>query len=352
MLKSKKSLLLIAVFIVVLFFVVLIVINCSVNKNYQPDSDRGFYRSEYLLYSNGKLTVRNPDDITFDTYNLDDNKKTTVKCSDASGYYTEAIGAYIIYNDNGLTVFDGNTNTAQNVTTSYDRFVLDYYSIFYTNDGNLYRYDINSDCNSLIAEKLSDKVKSMYVKNDYLYIFHEKNHCYAVTAFDTKTNTQTGNFEINNGISDYYDYQDLSVRISDEQIIAHKAPFSYDDIYFYNFDGSKFINEKYNKLYESIHPTLEHSVYNGKYMYYILRDRTDSIVYDKTISNGDNGLYCANIETGEIKKLSDECEFDDILVTDNYIYCYKINYLIPKSVIYAKDFTTGYKIIQIPIRWC
>ena len=36
-------------------------------------------------------------------------------------------------------------------------------------------------------------------------------------------------------------------------------------------------------------------------------------------------------------------------MTDNYVYCYKINYFIPKSILYVKDLTVGYELTQIPI---
>ncbi|WP_337809305.1 hypothetical protein [Ruminococcus sp.] len=58
-------------------------------------------------------------------------------------------------------------------------------------------------------------------------------------------------------------------------------------------------------------------------------------------------MWEVDIETGTKKKLSDECVFDDLLATENYLYCYRKDYLLPRGM--ANDWYKGYSLKQIPI---
>ena len=43
----------------------------------------------------------------------------------------------------------------------------------------------------------------------------------------------------------------------------------------------------------------------------------------------------------------EECVFDDLLATNNYVYCYRKDYVLPRGM--ANSWVKGYEITQIPI---
>ena len=81
---------------------------------------------------------------------------------------------------------------------------------------------------------------------------------------------------------------------------------------------------------------------------FIFRLKSQSgIIVRTTVEDENNGLWEVDIETGTKKKLSDECVFDDLLATENYLYCYRIDYLLPRGMANARY--KGYILKQIPI---
>ena len=75
--------------------------------------------------------------------------------------------------------------------------------------------------------------------------------------------------------------------------------------------------------------------------------RSEWNIVRTTVEDENNGLWEVDIETGTKKKLSDECVFDDLLATENYLYCYRKDYLLPRGM--ANDWYKGYSLKQIPI---
>ena len=58
--KYKKKLLLISV-ILSLVIVILLLTFYNSGDNFKPDSDHSFYKSEYMVYSDGMITIKNPN---------------------------------------------------------------------------------------------------------------------------------------------------------------------------------------------------------------------------------------------------------------------------------------------------
>ena len=183
-------------------------------------------------------------------------------------------------------------------------------------------------------------------------MYYNDNHFRKINIYD-ENNKLISDFKLHSDPLDFHDFDDVYIDLIKEQIIVYPGPGENTEVLFYTFNGEKYQNEYFNYYFNntirSVDRSVDHSCFQGKYVAYSLRKSKATVIYDKTIRSQDNGLYIGNLETGETKKLSEKCEFDDILVTDNYVYCYKINYFIPKSTLYVKDLTVGYELTQIPI---
>ena len=119
--KYKKKLLLISV-ILSLIIVILLLTFYNSGDNFKPDSDHSFYKSEYMVYSDGMITIKNPNNYEFDIYKLGESKQS-YKCkelSDISKYAAEAKGNYVIYDDQGLTIYDNGKKSEHLIANNYD----------------------------------------------------------------------------------------------------------------------------------------------------------------------------------------------------------------------------------------
>ena len=60
-----------------------------------------------------------------------------------------------------------------------------------------------------------------------------------------------------------------------------------------------------------------------------------------------NAIFTALIAYYQINEFFIFDIFDDLLATENYLYCYRIDYLLPRGM--ANDWYKGYSLKQIPI---
>ena len=76
--KYKKKLLLISV-ILSLIIVILLLTFYNSGDNFKSDSDHSFHKSEYMVYPDGMITIKNPNNYEFDIYKLGESKHS-YKC--------------------------------------------------------------------------------------------------------------------------------------------------------------------------------------------------------------------------------------------------------------------------------
>lgn len=351
--KYKKKLLLISV-ILSLIIVILLLTFYNSGDNFKPDSDHSFYKSEYMVYSDGMITIKNPNNYEFDIYKLGESKHS-YKCkelSDISKYAAEAKGNYVIYDDQGLTIYDNGKKSEHLIANNYDISELGNNCVYYTKNNQIYCYNILNEDTCIINDVPYEDINSLVFADKYLLVYYNDNHFRKINIYD-ENNKLISDFKLHSDSLDFHDFDDVYIDLIKEQIIVYPGRGENTEVLFYTFNGEKYQNEYFNYYFNntirSVDRSVDHSCFQGKYVAYSLRESKANVIYDKTIRSQDNGLYIENLETGETKKLSEKCEFDDILVTDNYVYCYKINYFIPKSILYVKDLTVGYELTQIPI---
>ena len=326
--KKKKTIVVIVSLLSVIIIVFVLVKCLNTNKVYYADDDNGYYTGEYLCYNNGTVTVYSHLDKYADTYNLSENTKTRTDLSVAEFgdtiYFKRLYGNKVVYKKDYLYVYDIENNTDECIFKDVHGVALGRNSLaffdFYNDKwfNRLWSYDVDNNRTEIIEEFGHQQLLEMEVQNDYLYILREKDYYYYITVFNLLTKEKEADIAINNGYEDWDDYMSggLAIIPNGDKIYFVKNGI-FKKIYQYDFSGRK--EEK--RFFEEDLSSLKLFTVNGDYIYY-------------TISHGkERGLHKKNINTGEITKLSDKCDFDEIIATENYVYCYKSRDLIPESII-------------------
>ena len=337
-LKSKKLAVLILL-AVLLFSVGLKLI--FFNTSYSADSDTGFYQSEYMTYDNGILKVKSPNAKSVDVFDLKNNvSKNTVypKTSlDNNNYYI--YNNRIVYKSSWILYvsdIDGNNKKILSEIFSKLEF-YEQYAIYYEVDGNLVFYNIETDTKTTVYCGFEDKKLCMFCDNDKIYLIEEWLIEYVIKIFDIPTQEKLGDFTIRKKDTEesfgYIPYGD--------KLILNDTESGY---YFYDFDGNF---EEFKEI-TGVPFIIEPDFINGDYLYVAGTYKLEHVLFDVVVDYEHNGVYQYNYMNHDYRKLSDKCNFHDIIATDNYVYCYRINYFFPGNFL-KLNFVTGYDLVQIPI---
>lgn len=102
---------------------------------------------------------------------------------------------------------------------------------------------------------------------------------------------------------------------------------------------------------EGNYPTIRHAdikfiTSNNDCVYYI-SEKTESAIIRKTVESSYNGIWKLEVGSDKPTKIADECDCDEILATKNFLYCYTINYILPRGI--ANSWVKGYLINQLAI---
>lgn len=329
----------------------------SKNNNFSADADTGFYSGRCMTYNNGILTVKDPNYGYVDTYDLRENKKSKTDIPMQEIYHNYVkYGTKIAYVDTVaervsreevmsgfkdrvyLYIYDTEDKSEKEVFDNCKSIVFCKNSVAYSDEEqNILLYCVDSGETELLCEKFDGKIADASAMNDYLYIISERGSKTFITIFSVTTKNQTAEIEIEENLKDYI------IIPNDEQIVVHPVG-NFRDLRFYDFSGNKTVSDlSHSDLLPS-----ELNVFNKDYQYNSVRRKETSIFYDRTLFSPTNGLYQTNNITGETVKLSDKCYFEEILATDNYVYCCEIDYVISQGII-KTDISTGYTLLQIPV---
>ncbi len=372
---KKKLLISITIIALIVCIITGFVIFNSNNKALLSDSDTGFYTSEYMTYNNGILTVKNPSNNTYDIYNLSENKKETVS-SDKFGSFNSVgfYGTKTVYSQRNkvlldpqilvdgstlkhhstLYIHDSKTNKDEiiNKTCVHIAFCKD--KVAFTDENqNIYIYDVLTNKTELICEQFDKEITGFKTTNDCVVVFstREKIDSYT-TVFDINTGEKLSEFLIEEKNTDFY------VELYNNKILVKKYG-KFETLKINNFAYSIKDNNKYsfydlkgNQL-NSTRPDFISvgegtGTFNSDYFYYNNRAVDSDILHERTVAHPHNGLYKTNLITNETEKISDECEFDCLLATENYLYCFTTKYTFPQEIL-KLDQESGYTIKQIKI---
>lgn len=349
--KTKKYMIITVAAVLTVTLITLVILNLTGSNKFLPDSDSGYYTSTYLTYCDGKI-YEHYDHNKTNVYDISANEKHTVDTDFLSDdvYKKILIDDMIVYcdEDNVLYSYDINYKTEKIISKSFDEYIQAENFLVYIDDGNIYKYDLHTDEKELVYDNAYRELISLCVQNDYLYYYANKGYDYIVTVFDLSDKAIEAEFKVNDDNSD-------SSQLSYSALIANKdeviITYIYDNAYnviTFDFSGSRTTNEYISELFNK-YSDIELCCYKGDYLYFTRREHAETVLYDITKRYKDNGLYKLNMKTGETDKLSDICNFTDIIVTDNYLYCYKIKYLIPNNA-FKLDLICGSELMQFDIK--
>lgn len=290
----------------------------------------------FMTYSDGNLSVMNPQKSKTDIY----SQNSKENYSDYSVKYKNNL----IYSDkDGLYIDNKNINDIIKVSdTEVSEFIVNDDVLLFTKNKKpittLFLYHLDSGITETVNTDDGYSYQWFDLKDNILYaassifsgIVTEKHR---VKTYDLKTlkSTQT---------VDFYAEDMVDFFLCGNSVYYNEHELGYSE--FYKVD---FTNKSTTKLFEDYF--VINAVSNNDYIFYNNRYYTMAL-YETTEDYEDNGIWRYDVKSGELKKISSECVYDDLLATDNYLYCYRIDYLLPRGM--ANYLYKGYTLKQIPVK--
>ena len=353
--KVKKKLSPLLICLIILFALLMVIAFSIVSKEkveLKPDSDTSYYNSyeygcdkirirngkvnyflyDYMSYKDGNLYVKNPNYLRTDIYYP--NRKENVSSSITS----QRIENIEVYCD------DCNLYMENHSTQEKQKLDEQCQILFFDGDKVLYSVDKNKliivDVKNINDRKEIDYIGEIFYiskNSNILNVITKDEYKYDIFQYDADSFLQKSYFEH----STLTDFSEPAI-INDYFLYCYKEPPNLSE-------ECTFL--KCNLITGEISRAAKHNyvnavTYNNGKIYFSA-EKSEWNIVRTTVEDENNGLWEVDIETGAKTKLSDECVFDDLLATENYLYCYRIDYLLPRGM--ANDWYKGYSLKQIPI---
>lgn len=347
--KRKK---IIVVFITVTTLIVLFILifrNFS-PKNLTSDNDPKFYISSKnkMIYSPQSFSIENTDNETCTLFF--ESQKRNYICNNIA-----KIKDCIVYSNNDGLYIENSDGDVDKVYNSFvSMFVPSKEKIYFINEtDDLYIYNLNTEETNIISFDCGN-IEWIGIDNEKLYI---KCVIYQDDSISEgkrwKGGKQAVTFLSLNSITMSQDYSFCLNTKNDFETV--KPLLSGGKLYYVYSNINTETNEIYSidfqkKSSELVfqHDHITNIVSNDDSIYFT----AERVIYSP-LKNTDNnfksknGLWKYDINSGEKIKISDECVYEDLLLTNNYLYCYKILYLFPRGLF--ENVNLGYSIVQLPV---
>ena len=337
---NSKIILVFSALFVCVTFVVIWLYYPRTGFEMKPDSDKGTYisnesgyfsddfnKNDYLQYSNGQLIAK-------------DFGHTKATIFSGNGAKSISVPKSLYQADNKMIYIKSNKLYVKNTETDVETFIDDNCSLFcvsgdkiaYQKDSSVFIANINTPEKKLKIADIEYKIEHLCIEENVLYLI-ERNigDCYFY-SYSIDDSTQLSSFEYS-----------MSSPINGTCLD--------DGYYYYYYEDTQTVirTDMATGAFEGVvtHPDIIDMCVNGDKLYFI-SEQTEGEIVTTTVECEDNGIWEVDIPTGESRKLSDKCVFNDLLATDNYVYCYKIDYLLPRGM--ANSWVKGYEIEQISIQ--
>lgn len=348
--KRKKIIIIYIVVSTILFILFILIFRSLFFPILKSDNDSKFYFSSKnkMIYSPQSFSIENTDNETFTL--IFETKKRNYHC-----HNIVKIKDSIIYcNNEGLYIenLDGDLDKLYNSFVSM--FVPYQEKVFFINQTNeLYIYDLNTEETDIMPLDCGD-IEWIGIDNEKLYI---KCVIYQDDSISDgkrwKGGKQTITFLSFNASTMVQDYSFYLTTKNDFETV--KPLLSSGKLYYVYSNSETQSNEIYSinfpqKSSELVfqHDHITNIVSNDDSIYFT----AERVIYSP-LKNTDNnfksknGLWKYDINSSEKIKISDDCIYEDLLLTNNYLYCYKILYIFPRGLF--ENVNLGYSIIQIPV---
>lgn len=344
--------------------------------NLKADSDTKYYNSysgdflkrkyvnnnDYLSYNNGSLFAKTFQGAKQDTFTENYKKREYI------GFGTQYLGDGKVYMS-GEELFFENDNGKTKVDENCIGFLYNGKHIAYTKEDKICITAVDDIENiKYINEK--DYVYYLYITDDKLFVITNTNATYSEDN-PAKNETSYPNFLRDLLKYDYDNYQqnytgignwEYNFYIYDLNTLEQLKSFSVeiggyiDDIcickdtfvFYFNIPQCFYrVDFDENALMViSTHKGVRDLCSNGEKVYFVsVRIKPTTHIFVENTET--NGIWELDITTEEERKLSNKFNVDDMLATENYLYCYSNDYVLP--IIVPTPLVKGYGLDQIPI---
>lgn len=308
-------------------------------SNEYGSSIAGLYVKNYMSYSNGTLLVRNNDMNKLTSFTSESSITLSIP---EKGYLFDDKCFYIKNNK----LYFNNVNTNTNVLIDDCEYFVanEMYIAYYKTDSIVVKYidTLKTKC----SFRLENEIYYFNILYDKLYTVERKYNQYTYDGLPIK---------IVDGENYKFSEYDLdSCKILKSKKANYKNDLLYitvcSDVFFFYYDETQTINNV--SLNDKIspktlsHPDVKYITSNSDELYFV-SEKTESTVVIKTVNTPYNGIWKFDLKQNVSEKISEECECDQILATDNYLYTYTIDYVLPRGI--ANLWIKGYILNQIAI---
>lgn len=321
------------VFVYLFFFY-----NPTFDMTYDSDTD-SYSNNGYLSYNNGTLCA---SDFWKKKITAYDSMNDSIADFPKDGCIVNE-KFFFIQNDK-LCCFDTNTNTSKDIDTDCMSFVCNSDTIAYIKGNSVIIKNINTFENTGNIN-IENQIYYMNISDGNLYI--------AERIFEDKTNEYGQSFKSGKQyIFKKYDLKSCKLLKSKTENYTNELAFVTvcKDTFFFRYNETQTVNNIC--IDEDIkYPTIQHKdvkfiTSNSDCIYYV-SEKTESAITLHTVESPYNGIWKLEVGSDKPVKISDKCDCDEILATNNFLYCYTINYILPRGM--ANSWVKGYLIDQIAI---
>lgn len=314
----------------------------SDNKYYHSNEygyvNSSYFYDDFLSFSNNKLSAKSFDKTKIDVYSPENmvcfKTQKNAEIVDEKSFYI---------NNNSLYVKNLDTNTETVIYDNCNHFVIGNQKIAYSDDENVFISDINN-YESKIKIPLNNELYYINIIDEKLYLIER------VSQNDSASENEYKNLKPY--IFYIYDLQtQKAVNSYTVDYVNHLSNIviCQENFYFSDYESGKLyyvdlVNEKFSCI--SGNEYIYDITSNNNSVYFVA-EKTKSDIGRHTVECDENGIWKYDVASGEIAKISDECIVDDLLATENFLYCYRIEYFLPRG--FANSWVKGYDIKQIPI---
>lgn len=312
--------------------------NPALNMVYDSETD-SYFNNSYLSYNDGTLAAADYRKTKVSAYDSKNNSTVTLP---SNGCLINGNLFYI--QNNKLCLLDTTTNTRKIVDTDCQNFVCNDDVIAYVKNDSIILKSINT-LESIGVVKADNQIYYTNISDGNLYV--------AERFFEDKTNEY--GYRVKVGKQYIFKKYDLkSCKLLESKTANYVnglrcVTVCKDTFYFFCDETQTVNNVCLDK--EGNYPTIRHAdikfiTSNNDCVYYI-SEKTESAIIRKTVESSYNGIWKLEVGSDKPTKIADECDCDEILATKNFLYCYTINYILPRGI--ANSWVKGYLINQLAI---
>lgn len=207
------------------------------------------------------------------------------------------------------------------------------------NGNTLSIYNYFDDTVSKIKTDLKYTINNIVKKDNYIilpsqyYNTETKNTTFKVKKYKSNNYTLISSYE-------FASLDNSKVLFTDSEIFLIAPPQGHVVFYRINID-----DKKLEKIFE--YDNIKFVTSNGYGIVFSSVTYVKSQLIRQVDENNNNRVFICNVKSNTLTKLSDDCDMEDLISADNYVYAYHKKYVLPKEL--ANSWTMGYSIKDYPI---